>query len=57
VGKSEARRTLGSPRRRWKDNIKMDFREVGGGIDWTDLAQNSDTRRAVVNVEMNLRVL
>jgi hypothetical protein len=22
---------LGRPRRRWKDNIKMDLQEVGGG--------------------------
>jgi hypothetical protein len=31
VGKSEGRRPLGRPRRRWEDNIKMDFREVGWG--------------------------
>jgi hypothetical protein len=29
VGKPEGRRPLGRPRRRWKDNIKMDLREVG----------------------------
>ena len=29
VGKSEGRRPLGRPRRRWEDNIKMDLREVG----------------------------
>jgi hypothetical protein len=28
-GKPEGRRLLGRPRRRRKDNIKMDFREVG----------------------------
>jgi hypothetical protein len=31
VGKSEGRRPLGRPRRRWEDNIKMDLREVGCG--------------------------
>jgi hypothetical protein len=31
VGKPEGRRPLGRPRRRWEDNIKMDFREVGLG--------------------------
>jgi hypothetical protein len=31
VGKSEGRRPLERPRRRWKDNIKMDLREVGWG--------------------------
>jgi hypothetical protein len=29
VGKPEGRRSLGRPRRRWEDNIKMDLREVG----------------------------
>jgi len=34
VGKPEGRRTLGRPRRRWKDNIKLDLQEVGcGGMD------------------------
>jgi hypothetical protein len=28
VGKPEGRRPLGRPRRRWEDNIKMDFTEV-----------------------------
>jgi hypothetical protein len=31
VGKSEGRRPLGRCRRRWEDNIKMDFRELGWG--------------------------
>ena len=30
VGKSEGKRQLGRPRRRWEDNIKMDLQEVGG---------------------------
>jgi hypothetical protein len=43
VGKPGAKRPLGRPRRRWADNIKMDFREIGwGGMDWIDLAQNRD---------------
>jgi hypothetical protein len=29
VGKSEGKRPLGRPRRRWEDNIKMDLREIG----------------------------
>ena len=34
VGKSEGKRPLGRPRRRWEDNIKMDLQEVGcGGMD------------------------
>jgi hypothetical protein len=31
VGSPEGRRPLGRPRRRWEDNIKMDFQEVGWG--------------------------
>jgi hypothetical protein len=29
VGKPEGKRPLGRPRRRWVDNIKMDFRRIG----------------------------
>jgi hypothetical protein len=29
VGKTEAKRPLGRPRRRWVDNIKIDLREIG----------------------------
>ena len=33
--------TLGRPRRRWENNIKMDLQEVGcGGMDWIELAQD-----------------
>jgi hypothetical protein len=43
VGKPEEKRPLGSPRRRWVDNIKMDIREVGwDGMDWIYLAQDRD---------------
>jgi hypothetical protein len=28
VGKSEGKRPLGRPKRRWKDNIKMNEREI-----------------------------
>jgi hypothetical protein len=49
--------TLGRPRYRWEDNIKIDLQEVGcGGTDWIDLAQDRDRWRAIVNVVMNLRV-
>ena len=32
VGKSEGKRRLGRPRRRWVDNIKMDLQEVRYGV-------------------------
>jgi hypothetical protein len=36
----EGKRPIGRPRRRWENNIKMDFREIGwGGMDWIDLAR------------------
>jgi hypothetical protein len=58
VGKPEGKRTLGRPRRRWEDNIRMDLREIGwGGMDWIDLAQDRDRWRAVVNTVMNLKML
>jgi hypothetical protein len=58
VGKSEGKRPLGRPRRRWEDVIRMDLRETGlGDVDWIRLAQDRDRWRAVVNAVMNLRVL
>jgi hypothetical protein len=57
VGRSEGKRPLERPRRRWKDNIKMDFRELGiDGANWIRLAQDSVQWRAFVNTVMNLRV-
>jgi hypothetical protein len=57
VWRPEVRRPLGSPRRRWEDNIKMDLREIGfGDVDFIRLAQDRDRWRAVVNTMMNLRV-
>ena len=57
VGKTEGKRPLGRPRRRWEDNIKMDLQEVGGGCeDWMELAQDRDSWRALVSTVMNLRV-
>jgi hypothetical protein len=53
----EGKRPLGGPRCRWGDNIKMGLQEVRcGGMDWIDLVQNTERRRASVNEVMNLRV-
>ena len=56
VGKLEEKRPLGRSRRGWEDNIKMDLREMGGGGDWMELAQDRDRWQALVNTVMNLRV-
>jgi hypothetical protein len=57
VGKPEGKRPLGRPRRRWKNNIRMDLQEVGcEGVDWCDVTQDRDRWRALVNVKMNLQV-
>ena len=57
VGKPEGKRPLGRSRHGWEDNIKMDLQEMGcGDVDWTELAQDRDRWRALVNAVMNLRV-
>jgi hypothetical protein len=39
VGKPEAKRLLGRPRRRWEDNIKIGLGEIGwGAMDLIDMA-------------------
>jgi hypothetical protein len=51
VGKPEGKR----PRRRWKDNIKMDLLEIGVTVVyWIGLAQDRYRWRALVNLVMNL---
>ncbi|KAJ4435096.1 hypothetical protein ANN_23671 [Periplaneta americana] len=56
VGRPEGKRSLGKPRRRWEDNIKMDLREVGyDDREWINLAQDRYRWRAYVRATMNLR--
>ena len=57
VGKPEGKRVLGRLRRRWEDNIKMEFQEVGcRGVDWIELAQDRDRWRAFVGTVRDFRV-
>jgi len=52
VVESEEERSLGR-----RENIKKDFQEVEcEGMDWIDLAKDSDRRWVVVNAVMNLPV-
>jgi hypothetical protein len=58
VGKPPGRRQLERPRRRWKDWIRMDFREIGwGGVEWVHLDQDRNRWRSLVDTVMNFRVL
>jgi hypothetical protein len=57
VGKPEGKRSLGRPRRRLVDNIRMGLGEVGwGDVDWIGLAVDRNRWKAVVNSVLNLRV-
>jgi len=51
------KKTLGRPRHRWEDNIKIDLQDVGwGGMNWSDLAQDRDRLHVLVNAVINLGV-
>jgi hypothetical protein len=57
VGRPEGNGPLGRPRRRWEDNIKMDFREIViSGANWIRLAQDRVQWLAFVSAVMNLQV-
>jgi hypothetical protein len=54
VGRPEEKRPLGRQRCQGVDNIKMGLRGIGwGGMDWTDVAQDRDRWKALVNMVMN----
>ena len=57
VGKTDGKRPLWRPRRRWKGNIQTDLQEVGrGAMDWIELAQDRDRWQSLVNAVTNLQV-
>jgi hypothetical protein len=57
VGRPEGKRPLGRPRRRWKDNIKLNLREIGiDGSNWIRLIQNRVQWRTFVSTVMSLWV-
>jgi hypothetical protein len=55
LGRPEGKTSIGSPRHRWEDNIKMDLQEViCRGMDWIELAQDVDRWQALVNAVTNI---
>ena len=56
TGTSTGMRSLGTPRRRWQDNIRMDLTKTGfNTMNWADSAQDRDYWKALVNVALNLQ--
>ena len=57
TGKPTGKRPLGTPRRRWEDNIRIGLEEIGiNAGNWVDSAQNRNYWRVHVNAALNLRV-
>jgi hypothetical protein len=57
IGRPEGKRPLETPRRRWEDNVKMGFREIGiDGTNWIQLDQDKVQWRAFLSTVMKLRV-
>jgi hypothetical protein len=55
-GKPEAKRALGRCRRRWKDEVKMDFKERRCQcVAWTRLAYVRVSWRVLLNMVIKLR--
>jgi hypothetical protein len=45
-GKAEKKRSLGTPRHRWGNNVRMDLREE---VEWMHLAHDRTQRPALVD--------
>ena len=57
TGTPTGKRPLGRARRRWEDNIRMDFKEICTNTrNWVDSAQDRDYWISFVNLALNLRV-
>ena len=54
--RSEGTRSLGRPSCRWEMILKWTFRKCNRGMVWTDVAQDREMWRALVNAVMNPRV-
>jgi hypothetical protein len=57
VRKSEEKRPIGTLRRRWKYNIRMDFKgNRVGNVDWMHVAQDGNQWQSLLKTVINLRV-
>ena len=57
TGKPTGKRPLGRPKHRWKDNVRMYFKEIGINTrNWVDSAQDRDYWRSLVNAALNFQV-
>ena len=52
VGRSQTKRHSVRPRHRWED-IKMNLQHVGWEIDWINVTQERNRRRAFVNTVLD----
>jgi hypothetical protein len=58
VGKPVGKRALEKQRIRWEDGIRIDCREIGWwGVEWIQLAQDTDQLWALMNTLINRLVL
>jgi hypothetical protein len=55
VERPQGKRPLGRPKRRWVDNIEMDFGKMDG-VDWIGMAQDRYRWRPLVDAVMKLRI-
>jgi len=54
MGRPDEKSSLGRPKYRWEDDIKIDLQVVGwGGMDWIALPQNRERQLTPVNMVMN----
>ena len=55
TGTPTGKRTLGTPRHRWEDNIRTDLKEIDCNMN-NSLVSTQDMNRTIVDEEFNLLV-
>ena len=56
VGKPKGKRSMGTLKCRWKDNIKFGIQEMGWWVDLIYLAQDREKWRALANKVVNFNI-